>query len=40
MAQFGEALQLRSNGYLKLPVFDATGITGAYDVVLSFSGYS
>jgi uncharacterized protein (TIGR03435 family) len=31
MAQFAEVLPWRSNGYIKMPVFDATGLTGAYD---------
>jgi uncharacterized protein (TIGR03435 family) len=40
MAQFAEMLPWRSNGYIKIPVFDSTGLTGNYDFVLSFSGYS
>ncbi|HEV2645395.1 MAG TPA: TIGR03435 family protein [Acidobacteriaceae bacterium] len=40
MAQLADELPLRSTGYIKIPMFDATGITGAYDFVLSFSGYS
>ena len=40
MAQFAEVLEQRSNGYLKMSVFDATGLPGTYDFTLSFSGYS
>ena len=40
MAQCAGMLQQRSNGYLKVPVFDVTGLPGAYDFTLSFSGYS
>ena len=40
MAQFAEMLPRSSNGYIKIPVFDSTGLTGNYDFVLSFSGYS
>jgi uncharacterized protein (TIGR03435 family) len=40
MAQFADQLPGRSTGYIKIPMIDATGLTGAYDFVLSFSGYS
>jgi uncharacterized protein (TIGR03435 family) len=40
MAQLAQELPGRSTGYIKIPMLDATGLTGAYDLVLSFSGYS
>jgi uncharacterized protein (TIGR03435 family) len=40
MAQFAQELPGRSTGYIKIPMFDATGLTDAYDFVLNFSGYS
>ncbi|HEV2619287.1 MAG TPA: TIGR03435 family protein [Acidobacteriaceae bacterium] len=40
MAQLAAELPVRSTGYIKLPMFDATGLSGAYDFVVSFSGYS
>lgn len=38
MAQFAEDLMAIAGGYIRLPVVDATGLTGAYDFTLSFSG--
>jgi uncharacterized protein (TIGR03435 family) len=38
MAQFAEDLSALAPGYLKEPVVDATGITGAWDFTLNFSG--
>ncbi|MGA1984164.1 MAG: TIGR03435 family protein [Acidobacteriaceae bacterium] len=37
MAQFAAQLQTMASGYIKSPVIDATGISGAYDFTLSFS---
>jgi uncharacterized protein (TIGR03435 family) len=38
MAQFAEDLPRMAGGYISQPVVDATGLTGAYDFTLSFSG--
>jgi uncharacterized protein (TIGR03435 family) len=38
MAQFAEDLPRVAGGYIKEPVVDATGLTGAYDFTLSFTG--
>jgi uncharacterized protein (TIGR03435 family) len=38
IAQFAELLPLRMNGYVRTPVLDSTGLEGAYDFTLSFSG--
>jgi len=38
MAQFAEDLARIAGGYIRVPVVDATGLTGAYDFTLSFSG--
>jgi uncharacterized protein (TIGR03435 family) len=38
MADFAEQLPSVSGGYVRGPVLDATGIKGAYDLTLSFSG--
>jgi|GEM_PF-742346 len=37
MAQFASQLQTQANGYVHTPVVDATGLTGHYDLTLSFS---
>ena len=37
LAQFGAQLQTLANGYIHVPVLDATGLTDAYDFTLSFS---
>jgi uncharacterized protein (TIGR03435 family) len=38
MAQFAGQIQTLAPGYIKTPVVDATGIEGAYDLTLSYSG--
>jgi uncharacterized protein (TIGR03435 family) len=38
MAQFAEDLTTMAGGYIKEPVVDATGLDGAWDFVLNFSG--
>jgi uncharacterized protein (TIGR03435 family) len=38
MAQFAEDLTRIAGGYIKVPVADATGLDGAWDFTLSFSG--
>ena len=38
MAQFADLLQKIAPGYLRTPVLDATGLDGAWDFTLSFSG--
>ncbi len=38
MAQFAEQIQGLAPGYIKTPVLDTTGIDGAYDFTLSYSG--
>jgi uncharacterized protein (TIGR03435 family) len=38
MAQFAEDLTRIAGGYIKVPVVDATGLEGAWDFTLSFSG--
>jgi uncharacterized protein (TIGR03435 family) len=38
MAQFAEQLQYLAGGYVFTPVLDSTGLTGAYDFTISFSG--
>jgi uncharacterized protein (TIGR03435 family) len=38
MAQFAGQIQGLAPGYIKTPVLDATGIEGAYDFTLSYSG--
>jgi uncharacterized protein (TIGR03435 family) len=38
MAQFAEKLQSLAPGYIYTPVLDQTGLDGAYDFTLSFSG--
>lgn len=38
MAQFAEQIPMRAGGYTQNPVLDATGLDGAYDFTLSFSG--
>jgi uncharacterized protein (TIGR03435 family) len=38
MAQFAEDLTRIAGGYIKVPVVDATGLDGAWDFTLSFSG--
>jgi uncharacterized protein (TIGR03435 family) len=38
MAQFAEDLTSIAGGYIKEPVVDATGLDGAWDFLLSFSG--
>ena len=38
MAQLASELQNQAPGYIKTPVLDTTGITGAYDFTLSYSG--
>jgi uncharacterized protein (TIGR03435 family) len=38
MAQFAEDVSAMATGYLKEPVVDATGLEGAWDFVLNFSG--
>lgn len=38
MAQFAEDLAAIAGGYIKEPVLDATGLPGAYDFTLNFSG--
>ncbi len=38
MAQFAEDLSAMASGYLKEPVVDATGLAGAWDFTLNFSG--
>jgi uncharacterized protein (TIGR03435 family) len=40
IAQFVDFLFQVNNGYIKTALFDGTGLTGHYDFVLSFSGYS
>jgi uncharacterized protein (TIGR03435 family) len=37
IAQFAAQLITIANGYIRIPVLDATGIAGAYDFTLSFS---
>jgi len=38
MTQFAEDLTRIAGGYIKEPVIDATGITGAFDFTLNFTG--
>jgi len=38
MAQFAGQIQTLASGYIKTPVLDNTGIDGAYDFTLSYSG--
>jgi uncharacterized protein (TIGR03435 family) len=38
MAQFAEDMQRFANGYIRVPVEDKTGLDGAYDFTLMFSG--
>jgi uncharacterized protein (TIGR03435 family) len=38
MAQFAEQIQTMAPGYIKTPVLDKTGLAGAYDFTLSYSG--
>lgn len=38
MAQFAELLPLRTGGYIRNDVVDASGLDGAYDFTLNFSG--
>jgi uncharacterized protein (TIGR03435 family) len=38
MAQFAEDMQRFANGYIRVPVEDKTGLEGAYDFTLMFSG--
>ena len=38
MAQFAGQIQSLASGYIKTPVLDTTGIDGAYDFTLSYSG--
>jgi uncharacterized protein (TIGR03435 family) len=38
MAQFADLLQKIAPGYIRSPVLDATGLDGAWDFTLSFSG--
>ena len=38
MAQFAEDLSAMATGYLKEPVVDATGVTGAFDFRLELLG--
>jgi uncharacterized protein (TIGR03435 family) len=38
MAMFAGQIQTLASGYIKTPVVDATGIDGAYDFTLSYSG--
>jgi uncharacterized protein (TIGR03435 family) len=38
MAQFADQLPRIANGYIHSPVLDTTGLDGAYDFTLSFSG--
>jgi len=38
MAQFGDQLRTLAGGYIHSPVLDATGLEGAYDFTISFSG--
>lgn len=38
MAQFGDVMRVQVNGYIHSPVLDQTGLPGAYDFTLSFSG--
>jgi len=38
MAQFARELQTQAPGYIKTPVLDATGISGAYDFTLNYTG--
>lgn len=38
MAQFAEMLRINASGYIKSPVLDRTGLTGAYDFTIAFSG--
>jgi uncharacterized protein (TIGR03435 family) len=38
MAEFSEQLSTYANGYLAVPLLDQTGLTGAYDFSLSWSG--
>jgi uncharacterized protein (TIGR03435 family) len=38
MAQFAEDLPRIANGYIKEPVIDATGLDGAWDFTLNFTG--
>ncbi len=37
MGQFAEDLQRMANGYIRVPVEDATGLDGAYDFTLTFT---
>jgi uncharacterized protein (TIGR03435 family) len=37
MGQFAEDLSSIAGGYLRIPVVDGTGLTGAWDFVLNFS---
>jgi len=38
MAQFGDMLRINASGYIHSPVLDQTGLTGAYDFTIGFSG--
>lgn len=38
MAQFGDMLRVNASGYIHSPVLDQTGLTGAYDFTIAFSG--
>ena len=38
MAQLAERLQAFASGYIRSPVLDASGVEGAYDFTLNFSG--
>jgi uncharacterized protein (TIGR03435 family) len=38
MAQFAGQIQTLAPGYVKTPVLDKTGLTGAYDFTISYSG--